>query len=215
MLGHRNGRWVNAEIINPVREGESVEIRASRDIQAGETIFTSYNLCTQCINRAASTYGTPEILRDYGFVEQYPQRWYFPKQNIAFDIKESSSGLKVKTIPGKHKRTKSGFRFLQEQLLRLQDLGKLEFITSPDPAIPKLEFETILRYHKALSVAMTHAIEAMDKMNESMKEKGKKGWNTTSDGCFDEEKGTCASLDRYDPLKDKVEIWGKYCPPVS
>jgi hypothetical protein len=216
MLGHRNGHWVNAEIIDPVREGESVEIRASRDIQAGETIFTSYNLCTHCTDRAASAYGTPEILRDYGFVEQYPQRWYFEEEEIAFDIDgDSSAGFKLKKISEKHRSTKSGFRFLQEQLQRLQDLEKLEFITSPDPAIPKHEFETIVRYHKALSVAMTHAMEAMDKMNESRKAKGKKGWSINSEGCLDDVNGTCFVFDRYDPLKEEVEEWRESRPTVS
>ena len=31
-------------------------------------------MCEDCENRE-ETYGTPETLRDYGFVEQYPQRW--------------------------------------------------------------------------------------------------------------------------------------------
>ena len=41
-----------------------------RDIKAGEQIYNSYNLCESCGGRTKS-YGTPEILRDYGFVEQY------------------------------------------------------------------------------------------------------------------------------------------------
>ena len=37
---------------------------AGRDIAAGEQLYNSYGTLT------------PEIFRDYGFVEQLPQRWY-------------------------------------------------------------------------------------------------------------------------------------------
>jgi hypothetical protein len=170
MLTHRNGRYRNADCGKAVRKGKGkpVKIRATRDIEEGRTIHVSYNLCIDCKNRTNSIYGTPELLRDYGFVEEYPQRWYFPEQEIAFDLDQTTSlDFKLRRVPDKHRHSQEGFRFLKEQLQRLKDLDELEF-SSPDPAVPQDEFDAIARYHQALMVAMTNVIHPMEKKNKSL-----------------------------------------------
>ncbi len=62
MMSHRNGHWLNTDS-DEVHTGENVRVFASRDIQPGEEIYTSYNLCRDCEARYLS-YGSPEILRD-------------------------------------------------------------------------------------------------------------------------------------------------------
>ncbi len=66
MMSHRNGHWLNTEC-NTVHEGEPVEVHASRDIEADEEIYTTYNLCKDCVGRYLS-YGSPEILRDVSYM---------------------------------------------------------------------------------------------------------------------------------------------------
>ena len=57
MMSHRNGDWLNTKS-TPVHEDDGpVEVKASRDIKAGEQIYTSYNYCEDCGNRVYS-YGT-------------------------------------------------------------------------------------------------------------------------------------------------------------
>ena len=74
---HRNNDFVNGkEYMNARTEtGKYHQTFAIRDIQKGEQIFISYNMCDQCQNRLLGGFGTAEMFRDYGFVEWYPQRW--------------------------------------------------------------------------------------------------------------------------------------------
>lgn len=58
--------------MNSVHAGTPVQVFTNRDIIKGEQIcYSSYNMCEDCGGRKYS-YGTPDILRDYGFVEQFP-----------------------------------------------------------------------------------------------------------------------------------------------
>ena len=57
-------------------------------IRVSEEIYASYDMCRHCGDKKES-YGTPEIMRDYGFVEEYPQRWVFEgKLTVGFGIDE-------------------------------------------------------------------------------------------------------------------------------
>jgi hypothetical protein len=71
----KNGRWRNFEGTS-VHAGGDVTTYAYRDIKAGEQLYLSYNECddTDC-EGIFRYYGTQEILVDYGFVEDFPQRW--------------------------------------------------------------------------------------------------------------------------------------------
>jgi len=72
MYNHRNSdprsaarskAWHNT-FTSATKLGEAFVVGADRDITAGEQLYNSYGIYT------------PEIFRDYGFVEQLPQRWY-------------------------------------------------------------------------------------------------------------------------------------------
>ena len=110
---HRNGRWFNTETL--VTRGEHHVTTATRTIEKGEQIYLSYNDCNICEGREFD-YGTAgkeatvyrdsdlaigsvlifafvrplsssEIFRDYGFVERFPQRWYFKRSfEVQFDL---------------------------------------------------------------------------------------------------------------------------------
>lgn len=72
LYNHRNGDYYNTHT-NRV-DGMTYYMTAKRDIAKGEQIYNSYNFCSSCGGRSGA-YGTAEIFRDYGFVEQMPQRW--------------------------------------------------------------------------------------------------------------------------------------------
>jgi hypothetical protein len=89
---HANGPLANVDVEvslgKKADELEMVEIYAWRDIAQGEELRRSYNEMEIMGDRASRFYGTPEILRDYGFVEDYPQRWAFVNDDfrIGFDV---------------------------------------------------------------------------------------------------------------------------------
>lgn len=88
MLNHRNGAWLNTRTSGiGVHGNGSVEVYASRDIYDGEQIYSSYNMCEDCSARI-NTYGTPEIFRDYGFLEDMPQTWIFSDIGLGFTVDE-------------------------------------------------------------------------------------------------------------------------------
>jgi hypothetical protein len=76
---HRNGNWTSTD--TSIKFGQYHETVATRAIETGEEIFLSYNLCKHCGGRKLD-YGTGEILRDYGFVEQYPRRFHFMNEYV-------------------------------------------------------------------------------------------------------------------------------------
>ncbi len=77
---HRNNDKHNGiEYMNAMTEttrGKYHQTFALRDIQKGDQIFISYNMCEQCGARSEYGFGTAEMFREYGFVEWFPQRWY-------------------------------------------------------------------------------------------------------------------------------------------
>jgi hypothetical protein len=71
---HRNGiKYLNAQ--TSTYYDISQNVNAIRNIKKGEQIFISYNMCKQCGGRSEYGFGTPEMYREYGFIEWYPQRW--------------------------------------------------------------------------------------------------------------------------------------------
>jgi len=149
------GGYFNTES-NSVHGEEDITVKAKRDIKEGEEINTSYNLCEDCGNRQ-ETYGSPEILRDYGFVEQYPQRWIFP-DSIGFEIEEKVEGSGDLTL-----------NWLEE-VPNIQDVVLLKDVSdsmkifgdtklkNPGEQIPDTEMSRIREYHTALTLATNMAL---------------------------------------------------------
>jgi len=172
MMSHGNGHWLNTKIPNSVHDvNRPIVVQASRDIQAGEEIFTTYNFCEDCGNRKL-WYGTPELLRDYGFVERYPQRWVFPNQDTIFDLdlERNDKGVPIKTEQhpaGKvslkwergYKLTPENAVFFVDQLERLGRLGETVFKTNVDNEVPEHEWEFLLQFRSSMEAAMQMALE--------------------------------------------------------
>jgi len=165
MLSHRNGRWLNTVNSN-IHWAKPVFLQASRKIEKGEEIYTSYNFCSDCDNRNFG-YGTPEILRDYGFVEQFPQRWFFPKyeeDKLAFEIDEHPNLPGKYTVKWLHKTVpnEASVEFMEDQVDRLKYLGSTAAYESPG-SVPKHEWETIKIYQKALLFTFQTVLAAVKK----------------------------------------------------
>lgn len=98
MMRHRNGQWLNTESTR-MHEEQSVEVWASRDIKAGEQIYTTYNLCADCEARY-ETYGTPEILRDVSYFNTISTFCISPQfSNLCENVIACHSMALLKIIP--------------------------------------------------------------------------------------------------------------------
>jgi spermidine synthase len=188
MMSHRNGKWLNTKSNSVHKKSTPVTVKASRDIEAGEEIYTSYNFCKDCGNKLTG-YGTAEILRDFGFVENYPQRWFFGR-GIMFvlDVDEESGELEVEWI--RKKPRKKTLRYLKSRLEQLKEFGDFE-LESVDPSIPSNELGTIIYYHESLVNAMQHALKAM-------------GVEVEDSRC-EKDDHSCALAVRYDDLSFKED----------
>ncbi|CAJ1960288.1 unnamed protein product [Cylindrotheca closterium] len=87
---HRNGKWLNTE--TETVPGEYFKVKALRDISAGEQIHSSYNDCKECPNNLGH-YSVPDIFRDHGFLEPYPQRWSIPGESAHIEYTRDDTGV--------------------------------------------------------------------------------------------------------------------------
>jgi spermidine synthase len=162
MMSHRNGRWHNTKSNSVHKKSTNIKVKASRDIKAGEEIYSSYNFCKDCANKAKGEYGTPEILRDYGFVENYPQRWFFGRR-LSFEIDQiydeddmPTGEFTINWLDKKPK--KKAIRWLVKTLDHLNDFEAME-LESVDKDIPPGELTVIKAFHKALMNAIQMALK--------------------------------------------------------
>jgi len=166
MMSHRNGHWLNTKTDASVHDGNPIDVQAKRDIKAGEQIYVSYNMCEDCAQRER-TYGTPEIFRDYGFVEDFPQQWIFDDISVGFRL---------------DKRDDVGEVYLTEWVFEDVDaktpddtendsiefaLSQLQQVLSTlmkerDPAVPDYEWDMITRYMNAMEKALLVAADWFD-----------------------------------------------------
>ena len=163
MVNHDNGK-INTENDSMYANG-GIQVRASREIHAGEEIYATYDKCVDCMD-IDDYWGTPEILRDFGFVEDYPRRWVFVDQEIWFEIWKDEDTGELEVIwdddddPGHEDAYgapgKEGIEFLQKELVRLEDIS----LDSCPDSVPKNECDIILQYHSSAKTAMAAAIEA-------------------------------------------------------
>lgn len=167
MLNHRNGIWPNVHSTR-VREGDVVEVRSSRIIYAGEQLYTTYSQCEDCEGRSTN-YGTPEIFRDYGFVEQFPQRWVFQKQDFGFDVDENEDlELVVEWMEAYPYPDEENLDFLRDELDRLKDVE--DQIKEGVVGVPEREMALLGEYLDSVIVAIDAALADHDNENEDIQE---------------------------------------------
>mmetsp|Transcript_31003 Transcript_31003/g.70935 ORF Transcript_31003/g.70935 Transcript_31003/m.70935 type:complete len:1222 (-) Transcript_31003:66-3731(-) len=158
MMRHRNGDyWYNTED-NSHKESDKLKVRTKRDVKAGEELYASVNMCKKCAQRNLDNYGTPEIFRDYGIVEQYPQSWYFPAHELGFEITESEEGGSKKlVVVFDEEADDEDAESLYEIKTTLSDAAET-LLKNPSGIWPR-ELSAIESYHQAMMLAVTLALE--------------------------------------------------------
>uniref|UniRef100_A0A7S2ETR6 PABS domain-containing protein n=1 Tax=Ditylum brightwellii TaxID=49249 RepID=A0A7S2ETR6_9STRA len=166
MFNHRNGHWFNSE--GTVKSDEPIRVHATRDIKAGEQIYNSYNQCEDCGGRLTN-YGTPEIVRDYGFVESFPQRWIFGEYNVAFEIDEKYEEGKgtgeyfVKTWIGSEPEEDDIYELRERIEILEHDMKAL--LSERDPAVPEREWNVIVEFTNAMVFAVNVAVKSFEEQS--------------------------------------------------
>ncbi|KAL3921607.1 MAG: hypothetical protein SGILL_002662, partial [Bacillariaceae sp.] len=163
MYNHRNGKWYNTHM--KLNRGVSHQVTARRDIEPGEQIHNSYNMCDECGGRKDS-YGTGEIFRDYGFIEEFPQRWDLDDLGVMFDLFKVENGTIIVSWeegnkPEEEKALASAMRALTKELKRLYKVRKFVWEhewNNGDPGMPMSEWESIWEFHQAAVDAISYAI---------------------------------------------------------
>jgi hypothetical protein len=156
----RGGNWTGAYFSEEDGEDIGLEIRAYRNLKRGEQIFTHY--------KDYGVVGTPELLRDYGFVEMYPQRFIFHDQGIAFDLEEVGHGdlrikwlRKVFGISHSVPPTRQSIEFLQREVVRLNGVySELQRMAKQrNRSVPENELQVVTQLCSAYMTAMDRAIQ--------------------------------------------------------
>jgi len=201
MINHRNGKWYNVDS-NSAHDGKDITVFASRDVKAGEQLYLSYNECADCIGYAW-TYVLPQILKDYGFVEQYPRRWNFEDLAFEIDEDEETNELKLTFLTGEPNAFQ--LKFMRAHLKRLRNLK--DYVTTH---AEKLESEheryTSLEYYDALTFALDFALRQAEANADTSKEEA---CSVAASG----DSQTCAfrEYDALETLPEKTEFNDQTC----
>ncbi|VEU34716.1 unnamed protein product [Pseudo-nitzschia multistriata] len=183
MINHSSEHNVLKRVVSEETEGDdddddesedpgAVEIYATRNIGKGEELFLDY------MGRDRDTkHSTPELLRNFGFVEDYPQRWVLPvpqrrsntdannvPDEISFDVLEVRDGSRyeVRWIDPSMPLI-FGFvvEHLQKEQTRIAELEPL--VAETTGSLPPGERETVAKYYRSLLVAYEAAVGAIQK----------------------------------------------------
>lgn len=171
MTNHRNGEWLNTRTDEyGLHKAGPIRILASRDINVGEQIYSTYNLCDDCKARISS-YGTSDIFRDYGFIEKMPQTWIFADMNLGFRMDELSE------IKEDGSAQYDIYEWIDDDLPTQEDIEifqqKLEYVGNRISmiedreawsSVPKNEWETTLEYMRAMEIALETVLQWHERM---------------------------------------------------
>eukprot|EP00978_Attheya_sp_CCMP212_P018930 scaffold52341_cov51-Attheya_sp.AAC.1 len=165
MYNHRNGYWLNTRQTFP-DDNDSLEISARRTIEAGEQIYNSYNMCDECNGRKEDFFDSAQILTNYGFVEQMPQRWNFFGETAVFDLdeKKGDPGTIEFTWAATPSLNPAMLEFMEEEINRLDYLEwsfqEDKETSSLRTLIPDIEWNVIMQYHSAYRAALGYGLRA-------------------------------------------------------
>lgn len=167
-LNHRNGNWTNTN--TEIDVGHYHTTTATKNIEPGEQIYISYNMCEECGGRAHG-YGTAEIFRDYGFIEPMPQIWHFMEEVFQFSLDEIKDGKLIVTWDDEERPAKKDEKLMEQcrvwfrwELRRLKRLKNIEWnigYKDKDHGMSDTEVDLIFGFIDANIVAMTAALETL------------------------------------------------------
>ncbi|KAL3935557.1 MAG: hypothetical protein SGBAC_008948 [Bacillariaceae sp.] len=145
-------------------------VTASDPIAKGDQLYHSFDRCADC-GDAPEVWGTPEIFRDKGFIEEYPQRFHFGGFGImpvvSLDIEEVGTNEEGEPILSAewifeqfpiYGSYFGGTRFMKEHLERLEGYLNDDLLPAKG-SLPDYELVVILDYYDALRQALMLGVQ--------------------------------------------------------
>lgn len=173
MLNHHNG-LVNTINDPSIYDKDGFDVYALNALDTGDELFLTYHDCPDCrpcptCGSSLDYWGTPEMIRDFGFVEPYPQRFYYKDIGpVYFKIdKNPDSSFSISTKGGELPK----MEWIESQIARLQDLYQQDIAPLSD-MLPSHELTTIVNYHASLlhlfiTVKSQNHVEGMHEEHDS------------------------------------------------
>jgi hypothetical protein len=166
MINHHNGN-VNTETRPSIFDAEGFGIYALRDLEKGEELFYSYHDCPECrdcpdCDSTMSYWGTPEMLRDFGFVEPYPHRFHLEEDgdDLTLLIEENPEDEGVYDLTCVDGSCPS-LTYAQKHVDRLAPMHDNDILPAKD-RLPPHEYYNIDQYHDALYTAFVAFVTSFD-----------------------------------------------------
>jgi hypothetical protein len=202
MINHSNDK----EAINIKRTSldlDVVRVWASREIPAGQELFTTYDQSAE----------TPEILRDYGFVESYPRKFRLGRieEDLLFSIHENKQTKELEVtweMKDKESPDVQGIGWMQQYRKKLQNLLHGRELEANRNNIPKKEWDVIFEYLQVILTAVDSAIQtAIYDLSNSVKQNG----DCKKDGSCSVPWLSYADLDESIRASDDEYFWIYQC----
>ena len=157
MISHRNGKWRNVDATS-AHDGEDITVFAHRNIAANEQLYISYTECNDC-GDFKYQYITPSLLVDFGFVEQYPRRFFLEEERqlvAEIDIDETT-GDKFLKWPLGNLPSFDQVNYMVAQLKRLNNINDAlaHHVTQLES---DHERDIILEWHRAYKEVLELAV---------------------------------------------------------
>ena len=137
---------------------ESVTVVASRDIAAGEAIFTAFG-----------PMDSADLFRDYGIVEPYPQRWNVPGPAgfLAFWLTENGydGELKLEWI-SRPRELANTMEYVDAEWTRVYDFKDDAANLAALESLSEYERTMFNQYHSALNIALEYLYNTLDEEHE-------------------------------------------------
>ena len=112
-------------------------------------------------------WGTGDILKDFGFVENYPHRYVYVDEDIWFEVEKNDDTdellLKWDTSGEYERITEDGIEYLEEEFDRIKDVGKSVLVHNTE-GVPDHEWRIIQAYYDTLVTDLSFAIGAAKKL---------------------------------------------------
>eukprot|EP00980_Cylindrotheca_fusiformis_P001785 scaffold406_cov57-Cylindrotheca_fusiformis.AAC.9 len=198
MMNHHNGEKINSITRPSIFHEDGFGVYALRDLEAGEELLFPYYGCPDCED-TLEYWGTPEMLRDFGFVEDYPHRFHF-REKYSIYIDRNADG----TFTASCKEDKCpGKAFAEHQLERLSMLYETEILTSQD-FLPRNEYYVIVQYHRALTVAFTALLDISPEGEDTVSVT-EDNWDSEDEEDEDDESDGAGEEDEKEEEKDADE----------
>lgn len=201
MINHHNG-FVTSITRPSIYDEDGFGVYALQDLDVGDEVLYSYHDCPDCkvcpdCETSLDYWGTPEMLRDFGFVEPYPQRFYYQDMGpVYLEIKQEEGGYSIKNVGGKW----PDIHWVESQIERLGTIFDDDIYPLRN-SMPLHELETIANYHESLLHLFTAYYEA-----HTAEIVGKNEDESDDSESEDEDEDENKSFDEECPYMDKEEM---------